>query len=70
MEAVDRAYVFRPGEGREIDLGNYTMTVRADEQSSSGAFTVLEADDRRAPGRRCTSITASPKRSMSSTAST
>jgi mannose-6-phosphate isomerase-like protein (cupin superfamily) len=38
-------YVFRPGEGRQIDLGNFTMTVKADTQSTSGLFTLLEADE-------------------------
>ena len=36
-------YVFRPDEGRQIDLGNFTMTVKADEASTSQLFTLLEA---------------------------
>ena len=42
-EAV--GYVFRPGEGRQIDLGNFTMTVKGDAESTSGLFTLLEADE-------------------------
>jgi mannose-6-phosphate isomerase-like protein (cupin superfamily) len=38
-------YVFRPGEGREIDLGNFTMTVKGDDASTMGLFTLLEADE-------------------------
>jgi mannose-6-phosphate isomerase-like protein (cupin superfamily) len=39
------SYVFRPGDGRQIDLGNFKMTVKGDEQSTSGLFTLLEADE-------------------------
>jgi len=38
-------YVLRPGEGRQIDLGNFTMTVKGDEGSTSKLFTLLEADE-------------------------
>jgi mannose-6-phosphate isomerase-like protein (cupin superfamily) len=38
-------YVFRPGEGRAIDLGNFAMTVKADETSTGQLFTLLEADE-------------------------
>ena len=39
----DAGYVFRPGEGREIDLGNFMMTVKADAESTAGQLTLLEA---------------------------
>jgi mannose-6-phosphate isomerase-like protein (cupin superfamily) len=39
------AYVFRPGEGRSIDLGDFTMTVKADERQTGGVVSVLEADE-------------------------
>jgi len=39
------AYVLQPGEGRQIDLGNFTMTVKGDEGSTSKLFTLLEADE-------------------------
>ncbi len=42
-EAV--GYVFPPGEGRQIDLGNFQMTVKGDAESTSGSFTLLEADE-------------------------
>ena len=45
MPSADGSYVFRPGDGRQIDLGNFTMTVKGDEQSTSGLFTLLEADE-------------------------
>jgi hypothetical protein len=43
----DRAsgYVFRSGDGRRIDLGNFVMTVKADAGSTSQLFTLLEADE-------------------------
>jgi mannose-6-phosphate isomerase-like protein (cupin superfamily) len=36
-------YVLRPGDGRQIDLGNFMMTVKGDDASTSGLFTLLEA---------------------------
>ena len=39
------AVILRPGEGRSIDLGNFSMTVKADAETSAGAFTLLEADE-------------------------
>jgi mannose-6-phosphate isomerase-like protein (cupin superfamily) len=36
-------YVLQPGEGRQIDLGNFMMTVKGDDGSTSGSFTLLEA---------------------------
>lgn len=36
-------YVLGPGEGRTIDLGNFTMVVRADGERAGGAYTLLEA---------------------------
>lgn len=36
-------YVLGPGEGRTIDLGNFTMVVRAEGEQAGGAFTLLEA---------------------------
>jgi mannose-6-phosphate isomerase-like protein (cupin superfamily) len=38
-------YVFDPGEGRKIDLGNFSMTVKGDDGSTAGLFTLLEADE-------------------------
>ena len=39
------AFVLRPGEGRPIDLGGFRMTVKATNEDTSGAFTLLEADE-------------------------
>jgi mannose-6-phosphate isomerase-like protein (cupin superfamily) len=38
-------YVFLPGEGRMIDLGNFRMSVKAAADDTAGAFTLLEADE-------------------------
>lgn len=38
-----RAFVLRPGEGRSIDLGGFRMSVKATQEDTSGAFTILEA---------------------------
>jgi mannose-6-phosphate isomerase-like protein (cupin superfamily) len=38
-------YVLQPGEGRLIDLGGFSMTVKATDQATGGLFTLLEADE-------------------------
>jgi mannose-6-phosphate isomerase-like protein (cupin superfamily) len=45
LQTDDVGYVFRPGEGRQIDLGNFAMTVKGDDESTSGLFTLLEAEE-------------------------
>ena len=35
--------VLGPGEGRPIDLGNFAMSLKADDADTGGAFTLLEA---------------------------
>jgi mannose-6-phosphate isomerase-like protein (cupin superfamily) len=40
-----RAFVLRPGEGRSIDLGGFRMSVKATEEDTDGAFTLLEANE-------------------------
>ena len=45
MATESSGYVFRPREGRQIDLGNFKMTVKGDDRSTSGLFTLLEADE-------------------------
>ena len=37
--------VHLPGEGRSIDLGIFTMTVKAEAIDTGGAFTLLEASE-------------------------
>lgn len=39
---MNMPFVVRPGEGRLLDLGNFEAVVLADEQGTSGAFTVLQ----------------------------
>jgi len=36
-------YVVLPGDGRAIDLGAFSMTVKASEEQTGGLFTLLEA---------------------------
>jgi mannose-6-phosphate isomerase-like protein (cupin superfamily) len=43
--AVNGGFVLGPGEGRAIDLGNFTMTVKAADGETAGAFTLLEAGE-------------------------
>lgn len=40
-----RAFVHQPGSGREIDLGGFGMTVKATEEDTAGAFSLLEATE-------------------------
>lgn len=42
-ESVRGAFVLRPGEGRVIDLGGFSMSVKATPEATGGAFTLLEA---------------------------
>ncbi len=44
MSGAERI-VLRPGEGRSIDLGGFTMCVKASEVDTAGTFTLLEADE-------------------------
>ena len=40
-----RSYVLQPGEGRSIDLGAFSMSVKATGDDTRGLFTLLEADE-------------------------
>jgi mannose-6-phosphate isomerase-like protein (cupin superfamily) len=42
---MQRGFVLRPGEGRPIDLGGFQMSLKASEQDTTGAFSLLEADE-------------------------
>ena len=42
-DVAPRAFVLGPGEGRSIDLGNFTMDVKAAADDTRGAFSLLEA---------------------------
>jgi len=37
------AFVLQPGDGRSIPLGNFAMSLKADDAATGGAFTLLEA---------------------------
>jgi mannose-6-phosphate isomerase-like protein (cupin superfamily) len=39
------AYVLRSGEGRSIDLGVFSMTVKANSDETNGIFSLLEAEE-------------------------
>jgi mannose-6-phosphate isomerase-like protein (cupin superfamily) len=39
------AFVLMPGEGRQIDLGNFGMVFKAGPGETAGAFTLLQADE-------------------------
>jgi mannose-6-phosphate isomerase-like protein (cupin superfamily) len=45
VTGVGEGYVLQPGEGRPIDLGNFSMTVKASDVETDGMFTLLEADE-------------------------
>jgi quercetin dioxygenase-like cupin family protein len=44
-DVAGAAFVLRPGEGRAIDLGGFRMTVKATEDETKGAFSLLEAQE-------------------------
>jgi mannose-6-phosphate isomerase-like protein (cupin superfamily) len=44
-DAANEGYVLQPGEGRLIDLGGFSMTVKATAEETNGLFTLLEADE-------------------------
>jgi mannose-6-phosphate isomerase-like protein (cupin superfamily) len=44
-EAGGGGYVLQPGEGRLIDLGGFSMTVKATNEDTDGLFTLLEAGE-------------------------
>jgi quercetin dioxygenase-like cupin family protein len=43
MTPPPRALVLRPGEGRDIDMGNFRMSLKASGEDTANAFTLLEA---------------------------
>src|SRR5919198_2473312 len=45
-----QAYALLPREGRSIDLGDFAMTVKADESETGGVVSVLEAEGPRGFG--------------------
>jgi mannose-6-phosphate isomerase-like protein (cupin superfamily) len=45
MTEPRRAYVLRPNEGRDIDMGNFRMSLKASGEDSEQAFSILEAEE-------------------------
>ena len=45
MTHSNRPIILRPGEGRSIDLGNFTVSLKAAGDQTAGAFSLLEADE-------------------------
>ena len=45
MRDRPRSYVVGPGEGREVDLGDFVMTVKATDESTGGVVSILEATE-------------------------
>jgi len=41
-ELAGAAYILRPGEGRSIDLGGFRMSVKAADEQTNGAFSLLD----------------------------
>ena len=44
-EPQGRAFVLHPGEGRDIDMGNFRMSLKASGQDTQQAFSLLEAEE-------------------------
>jgi mannose-6-phosphate isomerase-like protein (cupin superfamily) len=44
-QSTQPAFVLRPGEGRLIDLGNFTMVVKAAADDTGSGFSLLEATE-------------------------
>jgi mannose-6-phosphate isomerase-like protein (cupin superfamily) len=44
-EPLSRPFVLRPGEGRDIDLGNFQMSLKATGEATDEAFSLLEAEE-------------------------
>jgi len=44
-ESIQAAFVLEPGGGRLIDMGNFTMAVKATADHTGGAFSLLEATE-------------------------
>jgi quercetin dioxygenase-like cupin family protein len=45
MATTDGGFVLAPGEGRLIELGEFSMTVKADSGDTDGVVSVLEAQE-------------------------
>ena len=45
ISRVGNAFVLGPGDGRSIPLGNFSMSLKASEGDTAGAFSLLEATE-------------------------
>lgn len=45
MNEARRALILRPGDGRDIDMGNFRMSLKASGADTADAFTLLEAEE-------------------------
>ena len=45
MNAGPRPLVLRPGDGRDIDMGNFRMSLKASGEDTQQAFSLLEAEE-------------------------
>ena len=69
-ERVGKAFVLPPGEGRAIDLGGFSVSVKAGADDTDGAFSLLEAMSRLALAHHFTFTTTRRRRSTCWQAST
>ena len=44
-DARGRPFVLRPAEGRDIDMGNFRMSLKASGEDTESAFSLLEAEE-------------------------
>ncbi len=44
-EPRGRAFVLRPGDGRDINMGNFRMSLKASAEDTNQAFSLLEAEE-------------------------
>jgi len=44
-DVAGTGFILRPGEGRSIDLGGFQMSVKATDDDTNGAFSLLEAQE-------------------------
>jgi mannose-6-phosphate isomerase-like protein (cupin superfamily) len=45
VDPASGTLVLQPGEGRTIDLGNFAMLLKASDEETGGAFSLLEATE-------------------------
>ena len=63
MTASERAFVHQPGAGRQIDMGAFRMTVKAESGNTAGGSRYSRPTNHLASDRRCISTATPAKRS-------